>query len=177
VPEIADFEWRRHGRAVVEFQREVYETNFPGFVATPQFLRDYSQQLRTALDSPAEGMFVLQDGRETVGFLWLSLISTMIDPCIGYIKNIYVVPELRGEGYGKLLLQFAEDWCASQGVSRVSLDASCCNERAIGLYEKWGFKTSRVRMEKAIEPRTPVDGSEESGFAEEVRRRLSARLD
>ena len=26
--QIRPFDWRRHGRAVVEFQREIYETNF-----------------------------------------------------------------------------------------------------------------------------------------------------
>lgn len=152
--QIRPFDWRRHGRAVVEFQREIYETNFPGFVADDQFLRDYGEQLRRSYRNDAtEGIYVLEDGRRTLGFLWLSLIATMVDPCIGYIKNIYVAPDIRGQGYGKMLLGFAETWCLQRGVGRLSLDASCCNEAAVALYKHWGYHIARVRMEKEIRPR------------------------
>jgi ribosomal protein S18 acetylase RimI-like enzyme len=75
----------------------------------------------------------------------------MVDPCVGYIKNIYVASRLRGQGYGKVLLRFAEQWCAGHGVNRISLDASCCNEHAVSLYRRAGYEATRLRMEKDID--------------------------
>ena len=151
-PRIEPFNWRRHNRVVLGFQREIYEVNFPGFAMNPSFERRYSDDLRRALGHPSEGVYVLEDSRGTCGFLWVSLITTMVEPCIGYIKNIYVLPERRGEGLGKRLLAFAEEWCAQRGAEQISLDASCCNERAVGLYRQNGYEVTRVRMEKPVLP-------------------------
>lgn len=135
---------------MLEFQREIYETNFPGFVVDQQFLRDYGDQIRRATNNPAEALFVLEEDKRACGFLWLSLISTMIDPCVGYIRNIYVAQHLRGQGYGKRLMAFAEEWCLSKEVDKLALDASCCNEYAVNLYREAGFETVRLRMEKPL---------------------------
>jgi ribosomal protein S18 acetylase RimI-like enzyme len=153
LPVVRQFNWRRHIQAVMEFQREIYEVNFPGFTATAQFLRDYGSEVRKALNNPCEALYVLSDEERVCGFLWVSLIGTMVDPCVGYIRNIYVSPDLRGQGWGRKLLQVAEDWCRSQGVDRITLDASCCNERAVSLYQRNGYETARLRMEKRLEPR------------------------
>lgn len=153
LPVVRQFNWRRHIQAVMEFQREIYEVNFPGFKATAQFLRDYGSEVRKALNNPCEALYVLCDEDRVCGFLWVSLIGTMVDPCVGYIRNIYVSPDLRGQGWGRKLLQVAEDWCRSQGVDRITLDASCCNERAVSLYQRNGYETARLRMEKRLEPR------------------------
>lgn len=149
-PRIVELNWRRHGRDVVAFQREIYETNFPGFVADEQFLRDYGEQIRQSLGSPTEGLFVLEQNGRARGFLWLSLVSTMVDPQVGYIRNIYVAPDLRGEGHGRRLVEFAEEWCMDRGITLLALDASCCNERAVSLYRDAGFEVVRLRMEKKL---------------------------
>ncbi|MCE5216725.1 GNAT family N-acetyltransferase [bacterium] len=148
--QIRPLNWRRHSEDVLEFQREIYETNFPGFIATAQFLRDYSNELRRAMNNPTEGLYVLEEEGRACGFLWVSLIGTMVDPCIGYIRNIYVAPSLRGQGHGRELLVFAENWCTSRGVLRIALDASCCNKHAVQLYERTGYAAVRLRMEKRL---------------------------
>jgi len=159
-PEIKELNWRKHSRDVLEFQREIYETNFPGFQADERFLRDYGNDIRRSLNSPSEGLYVLEDQGRACGFLWVSLISTLVDPCIGYIRNIYVAPQLRGEGFGRWLLELAENWCRRHGVERISLDASCCNERAVSIYQRCGFDVVRVRMEKRLEPSPWIEDQE-----------------
>jgi GNAT superfamily N-acetyltransferase len=150
--EIKPFNWRRHSREVLAFQRETYQMNFPGFIPDRDFMHQYGGQLRRAMGHPSEGLFVLEEGGKARGFLWVALICTMTDPCIGYIKNIYVVPELRSFGHGRRLLAYAEAWCLRKGVLQVTLDASCCNERALRVYEAAGYATTRVRMEKDLDP-------------------------
>jgi len=150
-PMIREFNWRQDRRAVLSFQREVYERNFPGFTVDKAFLRDYASQLRRAISSWSEQMWVLEADGELCGFVWVALISTLIDPCVGYIKNVYVVPHLRGQGWGKALLSTAEQWSADQGAAKVVLDASACNQEAVGLYSAQGYEIVRHRMEKGLE--------------------------
>lgn len=150
-PRIRDLNWRHDRNAVLEFQREVYEVNFPGFVANEGFLRDYSNQLRRALGSWAEHLWVIEDDHRTAGFIWVALQTTLVDPCIGYIKNVYVEPSLRGQGWGKLLLATAEAWIVQHGATKCALDASVCNQAAVGLYDSQGYNIVRHRMEKRLE--------------------------
>ena len=151
-PRIREFRWPADRDAVLRFQYEVYETNFPGFVVTDRFLRDYAAQMRAAARSPYEKMYVLEDDTGRVcGFLWVEVRATMVDPIVGYVKNIYVAPELRGLGYGRMLLEVAEQWFRSQGCRKSTLDVSVCNERALRLYRAAGYRATRYRMEKPLE--------------------------
>lgn len=151
-PHLREFRWRTDRDVVMGFQKEIYETNFPGFTMTTVFLRDYEQQIRQALRHPSEHVMVLEDEQGVCGFLWVCLINTMVEPMVGYIKNVYVVPRLRGQGYGRMLLEAAEKWFRQQGCRKTSLDASVCNPRAVSVYEAAGYRPVRHRMEKTIEP-------------------------
>jgi ribosomal protein S18 acetylase RimI-like enzyme len=161
VAQLREFNWRTDREAIMGFQTEIYENNFPGFQISPGFLRDYEQQIRTATRHPGEHLLVLQDEQGICGFVWLALITTMVEPYVGYIKNIYVAPRLRGQGYGKVLLNAADEWFRSRGCSKASLDASVCNERAVGVYVAAGYEPTRYRMEKSYVPKTPQEGSGE----------------
>ena len=144
-------DWRRDHEAVIAFQYETYEGNFAGFRISDSFVQDFSEQLRRALRSRWEKALVLVDQRNRVyGFIWLTLMSTMVEDWMGYIKNIYVSPELRGRGYARMMLDEAETWFAAQNVSKISLDASACNPRAVELYRTAGFHVARYRMEKTL---------------------------
>jgi len=147
-PRVREFRWPADREAVLSFQYEVYESNFPGFRVTQPFLQEYAQQIRFACRSPYEKLYVLDDDGEVVGFLWIEVRGTMIDPVVGYIKNIYVAPRLRGQGYGKLLLQTADDWFKAQGCTKATLDVSVCNQVAVRCYEAAGYEVARYRMEK-----------------------------
>jgi ribosomal protein S18 acetylase RimI-like enzyme len=147
-PFIRQMRWESDFAAVMSFQKEIYELNFPGFVATDRFLRDFRETLREAHRSRWEQMFVAELEGRVVGFLWLAIMPTMTDPRGGYIKNIYVVPELRRQGLGTRLLEKADEWFQQMGAKTAQLSASVANPEAIRLYEKMGYETIRVRMEK-----------------------------
>ena len=140
--------WRRDRDAVLGFQYEVYETNFPGYTVDDAFIGDYSLSLRDALRNPNENLLVLEKDGRVVGFVWMSLMSTLLDTCVGYIKNLYVVRELRGQGYGRMMLEAADEWFQMHGATKATLDASVVNKQAVGLYERVGYQTTRLRMEK-----------------------------
>lgn len=148
MPELREFRWRTDREAVLAFQTEIYETNFPGFAMTQAFLHDYELQIRRASRHPAERLLVIEDEQGLCGFLWCALITTMVQPFVGYIKNIYVAPRLRGQGWARRLLDAADEWFLANGCSRAALDASICNSRAVAIYLAAGFEPVRYRMEK-----------------------------
>lgn len=149
--QLREFRWRTDHQAVLGFQKEIYETNFPGFHMSQSFLRDYEQQIRRALRHPSEHLMVLEDEEGVAGFMWLALINTMVEPYVGYIKNIYVAPRLRARGYGRMLLSAADKWFLDRGCHKATLDASVCNSRAVGVYEAAGYHVQRYRMEKPLD--------------------------
>ncbi len=150
-PKLREFNWRTDQVAVLSFQYEIYGCNFPGCVVDEDFIYQYNKTLREAARNTDERLVVLDLNGEIIGFMWLSLIATLIDDCVGYIKNIYVAPEFRGHGYGVYLLQVADEWFRSRGASKATLDATASNDRAVRLYEMNGYGVTRYRMEKHYE--------------------------
>lgn len=63
----------------------------------------------------------------------------------GTITNIAVMPDYRGRGIGKLLLQEMLDYCDNEEIGNISLEVRVSNEVAIRLYEKMGFVKGPVR--------------------------------
>jgi len=147
---IRQFDLRRDLQAVLQFQYEIYERNFPGFEVNQEFLNDFARQLRTADRSPAERLWILEEDDQVCGFVWGALITSMVDEFVGYIKNVYVTPELRGQEYGHRLLETAEEWFRTEGAPKTALDASLCNQQALSLYAKAGYRAQRMRMEKPL---------------------------
>jgi ribosomal protein S18 acetylase RimI-like enzyme len=146
LPVVRRFDFGRDIEAVLRFQVETYERNFPGFRVTESFLRDYRRQLKRMARTWTEGLFVVEQEGQARAFIWVGLISTLVSPCVGYIKNLYVEPGLRRTGWGRELVRVAEGWCRDRGASQVELDASVCNAEAMRLYERCGYRAARIRM-------------------------------
>jgi len=69
----------------------------------------------------------------------------------GWIMDIVVLPEWRGKGAGRVLLEAAEDYCREHGVSYLGLAVSSHNVKAHRLYEKFGFAEERKLLVKRLE--------------------------
>ncbi len=93
-------------------------------------------------------LYVLEQDRQLVGFIWGAMMATLVDDRVGYIKNVYVAPHLRGSGEAQRLMDAIEEWMWDQGAEKIMLDASVINARAVAFYEKLGYDVERVRMVK-----------------------------
>jgi ribosomal protein S18 acetylase RimI-like enzyme len=56
-----------------------------------------------------------------------------------YLEELYVVPDLRGDGIGRALLEAAMEMARSEGATHMELGTSEDDKAAIGLYESAGF--------------------------------------
>ena len=64
---------------------------------------------------------------------------------VGYIEGWYVDEDLRGQGIGKALVQAAEDWARSQGLTEMASDTWLDNEVSIQAHLKMGYEET-VRL-------------------------------
>lgn len=71
-------------------------------------------------------------------------IMIILDECDIY--NIAVRPNYQGKGIGSFIMQNIIEICRKNEVDSITLEVREFNYRAIGLYEKYGFKlVSRIK--------------------------------
>ena len=96
------------------------------------------------LTSPTETSFLAKDGDLYAGFITLSLRSDYVEGAtsspVGYIEGIFVKPEFRKSGVGKLLVERGETWANAQGCKDYCSDAEIINHASIKFHNQVGFK-------------------------------------
>jgi ribosomal protein S18 acetylase RimI-like enzyme len=100
----------------------------------------------------ADGLLVARDD-SVAGFVMFELETGRFEQDVtrGTIVNLYVRPDYRGEGVGSALLDAAEAALASAGADVVALDVMASNRDAIRFYERHGYLSHRIEMEKPVE--------------------------
>lgn len=68
----------------------------------------------------------------------------------GYIADMWIEPEYRGQGAADVLLQTALDFLKEQGASRVQLEVMVNNEPGKRFWQKAGFEPFEMVMRKDI---------------------------
>ena len=63
-----------------------------------------------------------------------------------YLGFMYVLPEYRGQGINKKIMEVLKDWAASQNIREFRLEVYCDNASAIKAYEKFGFSKYFLEM-------------------------------
>ncbi len=64
----------------------------------------------------------------------------LFDADYGEIKRMYVRPQFRGSGFGKMMLNHLADYARAHGVGFLRLETGVHQHEAIGLYERMGFR-------------------------------------
>ena len=70
-----------------------------------------------------------------------------------HLLNITVAPEHQSQGWGRLMLDAVALWSRGQGAQWLWLEVRVTNERAQGLYERYGMR--RVGERKGYYPAGP----------------------
>ena len=62
---------------------------------------------------------------------------------VGHIEDVVCDKNSRGQGLGKKIIDFATEYCLSQGCYKVILD---CADHNIGFYQKCGYEQKGAEM-------------------------------
>ena len=95
-----------------------------------------------ATGSPAWRCWVIDDGKQLLGHVCVQLFEKMPNPvnepeAHAYLTNFYVVPELRGRGLGRKLLNKTLLWCRARNVDAIILWAT---PESKSLYRRCGLR-------------------------------------
>ena len=148
------FDWNSDADAICQWQTETYALNFPNFHFTEAFSSAFRHDLRRAILDDQHGIFVLDEGPsggKSCGFIWLVVCqNSWTNERYGYINNLYVSPEKRGQDLASTLLDFSNDWFKTRRISKLRLTVTASNAAACRLYEKNGYGVTRLEMERDI---------------------------
>ncbi|MFC5450675.1 GNAT family N-acetyltransferase [Paenibacillus aestuarii] len=129
---------------IVRFRRESYVVSFgneEGFGEEDAYVNRIEERLSRFPD----GLMLIESDGRIIGQIELQILHYEGDE-IGYVNLFYLVPECRGKGYGKGLLEYAENFFLKYNVREYHLRVSPTNERAVQFYLKSGM--SKVKEER-----------------------------
>lgn len=120
---------------ILQFIKELaqYEQMLDKVVATEELLWEWLFERKKA-----EVIFVMKDERE-VGFaLFFHNFSTFLGKSGIYLEDLFVLPEYRGKGYGKLMLKELAVIAAQRGCGRLEWWCLDWNKPSIAFYKSLG---------------------------------------
>ncbi|HOJ45836.1 MAG: GNAT family N-acetyltransferase [Bacillota bacterium] len=158
-PRIREFNVKTDLEPILSWQEDLFTTNFAGFQMNPYFLKEQRRRLSEAALRPFEhGIFVLEHIPGKIGgFIWCKIYDTNEYGIFGSVEQIYLIPELRGKGFGKKLMEKGEEYFAERGAQSIKLLVTISNSAAVSLYQSLGYKATRWEMQKDVK-RTQMNG-------------------
>jgi putative acetyltransferase len=73
-------------------------------------------------------------------------------PAAGEVRKVFLLPEARGRGMGRALLEAVLDAARARGMRRLTLTTRHRYDRAIRLYERAGFRPAGTGRRRAGDP-------------------------
>jgi ribosomal protein S18 acetylase RimI-like enzyme len=116
----------------------IFTAGYEGYFMPITIDADSFRFLARSFDYDLDASRVVRDGKESVGLVMVARRREN-----GWIGGVAVVPELRGRGLGRRLMETAADEARGRGVEQLWLEVLVQNGPAIGLYEQLGY--GRVR--------------------------------
>jgi GNAT superfamily N-acetyltransferase len=112
---------------------------------------DYARLLPDGLATEGNRLWTAYDGSTEVGVLWLA-IKDSSEGLTAFGFDFEVREDLRRHGYGRAIMQAAEEVCRGLGVVQVGLSVFGNNLGAQALYEQMGFAVTAIQMTKRLDP-------------------------
>ena len=129
---------------------QVQAGNWPEESAEELGRAETARLLPEGAQTPGMSFLSAFDGDLRVGYVWLNLEPRIATTGEAWIYDIEVVAELRGRGYGRLLLAAAEDEARRAGATYLGLNVFGTNLVARSLYEGSGYEVKTMQMRKAL---------------------------
>ncbi|HVH42420.1 MAG TPA: GNAT family N-acetyltransferase [Labilithrix sp.] len=107
------------------------------------------------ISEPGSAVLVAREGAEIVGVLEILMKTPVnrdgfVHRPVARIDNVVVRATHRGRGIGTQLVSHAEAWALEHGAVVTELHVWSFNDSARRLYERLGYATRSVRMERVL---------------------------
>jgi putative acetyltransferase len=109
----------------------------------PVDVEERAQRYRRAIEEDGrKGVWVLEEGSQIVGH------ADVQERVRGVLSlGMVLLPEARGRGGGRALIEAALEYARASGAHKVDLEVWTDNARAISLYVSAGFEVEGVRRD------------------------------
>ncbi len=105
------------------------------------FSESWSESLlRSGLSSSLDSYLVYQEDEQVLGYCVLRVLGDE-----GELQRIAVLPQVQGRGIARKLMDALVSAARLKGAREISLEVRESNQRAINLYESYGFRQEAVR--------------------------------
>ena len=109
--------------------------------------------IRKVIKSRDKRFIVAEEGKKIVGLIEIAITKRegifRIKGC-GHIETMFIEPEFRGKGYGKLLVKSATDWFKSKKAGYVTVGTHALDEKANLFWKKMGFNVYNIKYRKKV---------------------------
>ena len=145
----------RIGRLGALLVEAFYSLDAQRFLATrARTPLDYASFLETQLARPDVAVLVADENGDVVGYAYAAIegydYMSLRGPA-GVVHDIFVEPDSRGRGVGRLLLDAALAFLRARGAPRVVLTTAEGNEVAKRMFARAGFRQTMLEMTRELD--------------------------
>lgn len=138
-------------QALVELNHKIFvdNKNYDEDIKEDPAPKSYFEEL---INKDGGYFLILEDGGELMGYTNGGPVTYLPYRKSRYfeIENLGVIPERKGEGLGKTLLDEITAWAKKEGYQKIYLHCYSKNSEALGFYKKNGYSEIDVSLEKVI---------------------------
>lgn len=129
----------------LKIARESFKKHLPEGVRTPGHTFFVVKKVSSETSRPQVGT----SNEIRIGSVWLGIREEQGKKS-AYIYDIFLDEPFRGQGFGRLTLEKIEEAVNQLGLNRIGLHVFGHNLHARALYEKMGYQTKSIVMEKVL---------------------------
>jgi ribosomal protein S18 acetylase RimI-like enzyme len=134
-----------------DFERQIEPRRVEGKIVAEKYLQHMFEKCAQTQGK----VFVLEADGKIAGFVsvWVKVkVNGLVnEPSeVAYISDLVVTAAYRGQGWGRALLQRAEDYACSQGATMLGIGVLAENAGARRLYNDFGFRENQVELLKPL---------------------------
>ena len=96
--------------------------------------------IKNSLNSDKLNYYILLKNDKVVGFMECLILPPEME-----LYDIVVSKENQGKGYSKILMDYMISLAKENNVETILLEVNSINNKAINLYQKYGFKEYSIR--------------------------------
>ena len=136
-------------KAMDHYAFDIAAAGVPEDEARAKADRDFPRLLPDGLDSEGQWLYVVEDGGEAVGVLWLAERADDVGRSL-FVYDIEIGEAHRGRGLGRAAMGLVEEEAHRRGIDRVTLNVFGGNDVARNLYRSLGYAEIAIYMMKRV---------------------------